>query len=602
MAKEREQHIQELLQSLPDSPGVYKYFSADKELIYVGKAKSLKKRVSSYFNKQQYENRKTALLVSKINHIEFTLVDTEIDALLLENALIKKYQPRYNINLKDDKTYPFIKITNERFPKFYPTRNKVKDGSEYYGPYASVSMMHTITDMIRSTLPTRNCNLNLSESNIKAQKFKVCLEYHIGNCKAPCVGFQSEEDYNHTMAQVRDVLKGNIGKVIVYLKKQMQDASEKMYFEEAALLKKKLDLLENYQSKSTIVSNTIHNVDVFSIAEDERYAFVNFLKVVNGMIIQTQTMEFKRKMDETAAEILEIAIGEIRETYKSNATEVIVPFDLELDDEKITFIVPKAGEKKKLLDLSMKNALYYKKERMDQYEKLNPEVRVERLLGVIRDDLRLKELPRHMECFDNSNFQGAYPVSAMVCFKDGKPSKKDYRHYNVQTVEGPDDFATMYEVITRRYKRLRDEGEPFPQLIIVDGGKGQLSSAVQALKDLGLYGQIAIAGIAKRLEEIYFPDDPLPLHIDKKSETLKVIQQMRDEVHRFGITHHRKRRDKGTLKNELQSIKGIGPETAELLLRELKSVKKIKEASPELLEDIVGKAKARLVLDYFKSS
>ncbi len=602
MAKEREQHIQELLQSLPDSPGVYKYFSADKELIYVGKAKSLKKRVSSYFNKQQYENRKTALLVSKINHIEFTLVDTEIDALLLENALIKKYQPRYNINLKDDKTYPFIKITNERFPKFYPTRNKVKDGSEYYGPYASVSMMHTITDMIRSTLPTRNCNLNLTEANIKAQKFKVCLEYHIGNCKAPCVGFQSEEDYNQTMAQVRDVLKGNIGRVISYLKKQMQDASEKMYFEEAALLKKKLDLLENYQSKSTIVSNTIHNVDVFSIAEDERYAFVNFLKVVNGMIIQTQTMEFKRKMDETAAEILEIAIGEIRETYKSNATEVIVPFDLELDDEKITFIVPKAGEKKKLLDLSMKNALYYKKERMDQYEKLNPEVRVERLLGVIRDDLRLKELPRHMECFDNSNFQGAYPVSAMVCFKDGKPSKKDYRHYNVQTVEGPDDFATMYEVITRRYKRLRDEGEPFPQLIIVDGGKGQLSSAVQALKDLGLYGQIAIAGIAKRLEEIYFPDDPLPLHIDKKSETLKVIQQMRDEVHRFGITHHRKRRDKGTLKNELQSIKGIGPETAELLLRELKSVKKIKEASPELLEDIVGKAKARLVLDYFKSS
>ena len=591
--------LNKIIKNLPDHPGIYKYFDAESKIIYIGKAKNLKKRVASYFNKV-HDNRKTAVLVNKIEHIEFTIVDSEIDALLLENSLIKKHQPRFNILLKDDKTYPSIKITNERFPKFYSMRNRVKDGSEYFGPYANSSMMHTILDLIRTTIPTRNCNLNLSASNIKAQKFKVCLEYHIGNCKGPCVGLQSEEDYLNSIAQIREILKGNIAKVIAFLKQSMNQASVDMHFEKAALMKHKLESLENYQSKSTIVSNSLTNIDVFSLAEDEKYAFVNFLKVVNGMIIQTKTLEYKKMLDESAEEVLEMAIAEVRDTYQSDATEIIVPFEMQLIDARISFIVPKAGEKKKLLDLSFKNALYYKKDRLDQYEKVNPELRVDRLLGVMRDDLRLSELPKHIECFDNSNFQGAFPVSAMVCFKDGKPSKKDYRHYNVQTVEGPDDFATMYEVITRRYKRLRDEHEPFPQLIVVDGGKGQLSSAMQALKDLGLYGQIAMVGIAKRLEEIYYPDDPLPLHIDKKSETLRILQQMRDEVHRFGITHHRSRRDKGTLKNELEAIKGIGPETAEQLLRELKSVKKIKEAPLELLENIVGKAKAKLVADYFK--
>ena len=600
-SNDRSEELNRILKTLPENPGIYKYFDSEQNIIYIGKAKNIKKRVFSYFTKI-HDNRKTSVLVNKIVNIEFTLVDSEIDALLLENSLIKKHQPKFNVNLKDDKTYPSIKITKERFPKFYPTRNRIKDGSEYFGPYANISMMYTIMDLIRSTIPTRNCNLNLSEANIKAHKFKVCLEYHIGNCKGPCEGLQSEEEYLNSIAQIREILKGNISKVLGLLKQSMQQASTEMRFEEAALLKQKLDRLENYQSKSTIVSNTITNIDIFSIAEDEKYAFVNFLKVVNGMIIQTKTLEYKKILDESAEEILERAIAEVRETLESDAAEIIVPFAMELSDPNISFIIPRAGEKKKLLDLSTKNALYFKKERLEQYEKLNPDVRVDRLLGVMRDDLRLKELPRHIECFDNSNFQGAFPVSAMVCFKDGKPSKKDYRHYNVQTVEGPDDFATMYEVITRRYRRLRDEGEAFPQLIIVDGGKGQLSSAVQALKDLGLYGQIPVVGIAKRLEEIYYPEDPLPLHIDKKSETLRIIQQMRDEVHRFGITHHRKRRDKGTLKNELEAIKGIGPETAEQLLRELKSVKKIKEAPLELLENIVGKSKAKMVKAYFDAS
>jgi excinuclease ABC subunit C len=591
-----------MLKQLPDSPGIYKFYDADGQLMYIGKARSLKKRVFSYFNKQQYENNKTQVMVNKIMNIEFTLVDSEIDALLLENSLIKEFQPRYNINLKDDKTYPFLKLTKERFPRLFPTRQWIKDGSEYFGPYASVSMMYTILDLIRSALPIRNCNLNLTDANIKSGKFKVCLEYHIGNCKGPCVALQAEAEYMQTISQIRDVLKGNIGKVISMVKSEMQKASAALNFEEAARLKKQLQILENYQSKSTIVSSHINNVDVFSIADDEKHAFVNYLKVNSGMVVQTQTLEYKKKMEESPKEIMEIAIAEIRQTYKSDSRELILPFELELDDPEIKFVIPKAGEKKQLLDLSLKNALYFKKERLNQYEKLNPDARVDRILTVMKNDLHLKDLPRHIECFDNSNFQGAFPVSAMVCFRDAKPSKKDYRHFNVQTVTGPDDFATMHEVITRRYRRLRDEQQEFPQLIIVDGGKGQLSSAVDALKELGLYGQIPVIGIAKRLEEIYYPEDPLPLHIDKKSETLKIIQQMRDEVHRFGITHHRKRRDKGTLKNELEAIRGIGPESAAALLSELKSVKKIKEAPRELIENIIGKAKAKLVLDYFGRS
>jgi excinuclease ABC subunit C len=594
--------LKQTILSLPETPGVYRYFDKDNKLIYVGKAKSLKKRVSSYFTKNHHENRKTAVMVSKIVRIEFTLVDSEFDALLLENSLIKKHQPRFNINLRDDKTYPFICIKNERFPRIFPTRNPVKDGSDYFGPYASVRIMHTMLDLIKSLYPTRNCTYVLSEANIASLKYKTCLEFQIGNCKGPCENLQSEADYNEGIKQIKNILRGNIDEVLDFLLKEMQDASTQLHFERAAVLKQKYNLLQNYQSKSTIVSKSIHNVDVFSIAYDDFYAFVNYFKVANGMIIQTHTVEIKKKLDETPAELLAYAIVEIRETFHSNSTEIIVPFEPDIEDERLHFSIPKAGEKKKLLDLSYKNAFYAKKEKLDQYDKLNPEVKTERLLTVMKNDLRLQELPYHIECFDNSNFQGKYPVSAMTVFKNGKPSKKDYRHFNVRTVEGPDDFATMREVIHRRYKRAVEEKQALPQLIIIDGGKGQLSSAVESLKELGVYGRVTVIGIAKRLEELYFPDDELPLYLDKKSETLRVIQQIRDEAHRFGITHHRKRRDKGTLQSELDAIQGIGPSTIELLLKELKSVKKIKEAPMELLEQIVGKAKATLIKDYFKKA
>ncbi len=594
--------LKQTILSLPETPGVYRYFDKDNKLIYVGKAKSLKKRVSSYFTKNHHENRKTAVMVSKIVRIEFTLVDSEFDALLLENSLIKKHQPRFNINLRDDKTYPFICIKNERFPRIFPTRNPVKDGSDYFGPYASVRIMHTMLDLIKSLYPTRNCTYVLSEANIASLIYKTCLEFQIGNCKGPCENLQSEADYNEGIKQIKNILRGNIDEVLDFLLKEMQDASTQLHFERAAVLKQKYNLLQNYQSKSTIVSKSIHNVDVFSIAYDDFYAFVNYFKVANGMIIQTHTVEIKKKLDETPAELLAYAIVEIRETFHSNSTEIIVPFEPDIEDERLHFSIPKAGEKKKLLDLSYKNAFYAKKEKLDQYDKLNPEVKTERLLTVMKNDLRLQELPYHIECFDNSNFQGKYPVSAMTVFKNGKPSKKDYRHFNVRTVEGPDDFATMREVIHRRYKRAVEEKQALPQLIIIDGGKGQLSSAVESLKELGVYGRVTVVGIAKRLEELYFPDDELPLYLDKKSETLRVIQQIRDEAHRFGITHHRKRRDKGTLQSELDAIQGIGPSTIELLLKELKSVKKIKEAPLELLEQIVGKAKATLIKDYFKKA
>jgi len=594
--------LKQTILSLPETPGVYRYFDKDNKLIYVGKAKSLKKRVSSYFTKNHHENRKTAVMVSKIVRIEFTLVDSEFDALLLENSLIKKHQPRFNINLRDDKTYPFICIKNERFPRIFPTRNPVKDGSDYFGPYASVRIMHTMLDLIKSLYPTRNCTYVLSEANVAALKYKTCLEFQIGNCKGPCENLQSEADYNEGIKQIKNILRGNIDEVLDFLLKEMQDASTQLHFERAAVLKQKFSLLQNYQSKSTIVSKSIHNVDVFSIAYDDFYAFVNYFKVANGMIIQTHTVEIKKKLDETPAELLAYAIVEIRETFHSNSTEIIVPFEPDIEDERLHFFIPKAGEKKKLLDLSYKNAFYAKKEKLDQYDKLNPEVKTERLLTVMKNDLRLQELPYHIECFDNSNFQGKYPVSAMTVFKNGKPSKKDYRHFNVRTVEGPDDFATMREVIHRRYKRTVEENQALPQLIIIDGGKGQLSAAVESLKELGVYGKVTVLGIAKRLEELYFPDDELPLYLDKKSETLRVIQQIRDEAHRFGITHHRKRRDKGTLQSELDTIQGIGPSSIELLLKELKSVKKIKEAPLELLEQIVGKAKATLIKDYFKKA
>jgi excinuclease ABC subunit C len=594
-----EKKLKNIISILPNSPGVYKYYSSEGELIYIGKAKSLKKRVSSYFNKNQYDDKKTKVLVSRIADIQYTVVDTEFDALLLENNLIKEFKPRFNIDWKDDKSYPFIRLTKERFPKIFPTRNPVKDGSEYFGPYGSVRMMHTILELVRNLYPLRNCNLILSNANIKAGKFKVCLEYQIGNCKGPCEAFQSEESYNTSIEQVRKILKGNVSEVIQYLKKEMAEASTELLFEVAAEAKKKLDILENYQGKSTVVTQVKHDVDVFNIAETEKSAFINFLKVNHGFIIQTQTLEYKKRLNETPQELLETAIAEMRNRYNSKSTEIIVPFNLDIEDDNIKFTEPKSGDKKKLLDLSLKNAIYYKNDRVSQTEKLNPDLKVERVMKQMKEDLRLTELPHHIECFDNSNFQGAYPVSAMVCFRNGKPSKKDYRHFNIKTVEGPDDFASMKEAVTRRYKRMVEENQPLPQLLIVDGGKGQLSSTVDALKEMNLYGKIPVIGIAKRLEEIYYPDDPLPLYIDKKSETLRIIQHMRDEAHRFGITHHRNRRDKGTLVSELTSIKGIGAESAKQLLSQFKSVKRIKEASPESIAAIVGEARAKLVKEYF---
>lgn len=602
MKIEKSTNLSEQIKQLPDTPGVYKYFDVNDELLYIGKAKSLKKRVSSYFNKQHYENRKTAVMVSKIRRIDFILVDSEVDALLLENSLIKEYQPRFNINLKDDKSYPFLKITKERFPRIFPTRKYVKDGSEYFGPYASLKMMYAMLDLIKQLYPLRTCNLSLTENQIRTGKFKVCLEFHIGNCKGPCEALQSEEDYLQNIDQIRKLLKGNLVESVKYLNKLMLEASANWKFEAAARYKNRIDLLENYQSKSTVVSQTIHDVDVFSICEDDKLAFVNFMKVANGMIIQSFTLEYKKTLDESESEILAYAIAEIRNRYHSVSKEIILPFLPDLEEKgDLKFTVPKSGDKKKLLELSLKNAKYHQKEKLEQYEKLNPELKVDRLLHQMKSDLRLKEPPAHIECFDNSNFHGSYPVSACVVFKNGKPSKKDYRHFNVREVEGPNDFATMKEILLRRYARLLEQNETLPQLVVVDGGKGQLSSAVEALKELGIYGKLAVIGIAKKLEEIYYPEDSVPLLIDKRSETLRIIQQMRDEAHRFGITHHRSRRNKGTIQTELTNIKGIGDETAKLLLANFKSVKKIKQANMPELEAVIGKAKALLILEYFKN-
>ncbi|HTI59805.1 excinuclease ABC subunit UvrC [Mucilaginibacter sp.] len=589
----------EALKKIPHKPGVYQFWDTDKELIYIGKAKDLRNRVTSYFNKDTQVNAKTRVLVSKIRNITFTIVDTEIDAWLLENSMIKKHQPRYNVMLKDDKTYPWIIIKNENFPRIFWTRRIVRDGSKYLGPYASVSMMHAILGLIKETYPLRTCNLALTRQNIDAGKFKVCLEYQLGNCKGPCQNYQTEADYEHNIEEIKDILNGKIGAVLRNMKADLDAAVASLNFEAAHKLKRKFDLLENYQSKSTVVNSSITDVDVFNIASDEKYAFVNFLKVMNGTIIQTQTIELKKRLDESDEELLTLAISEFRSRYNSHSKEVIVPFHPDIDDDRIKFTVPKLGEKKKLLDLSHKNVLFFKKEKIDQYEKLNPEVRTERLLTVMMKDLRMNQLPRHIECFDNSNFQGKYPVSAIVVFRDGKPFKKDYRHFNVKTVEGPNDFATMEEAVHRRYRRMLDEGSELPQLIIIDGGKGQLSSAVKSLKLLGIDKQVTVIGIAKRLEELYYPGDQYPLYLDKKSETLKIIQQLRDEAHRFGITFHRKKRDKGTLATELELIEGIGKTSADKLLKYFKSVKKIRNATEEELLEVVTKKQAVAIRSYF---
>ncbi len=589
------------LKNIPQKPGIYQFWSDTEELIYIGKAKNLKNRVSSYFNKDNYRvNAKTRILVSKIRKITFTIVDTEIDAWLLENSLIKKHQPRYNVMLKDDKTYPWIIIKNEKFPRIFWTRRIIRDGSTYFGPYASIGMMHTILGMIKEIYPLRTCTLPLTRENIHSGKFRVCLEYQIGNCKGPCQAYQTEDDYDQSISEIKEILNGKTGSVIRRLKNQLEESVNGLNFELAHNLKQKLDLLDNYQSKSTIVSSSITDVDVFSIATDDKHAFINFLKVMNGTVIQTQTLEIKKRLDESDEELLSLAITEFRSRFDSNSKEIILPFELEIPDSGIKFTVPKLGEKKKLLELSQKNVAYFKRDKLDQYEKLNPELRTDRLLTQMMKDLRLNQLPIHIECFDNSNFHGKFPVSAIVVFKNAKPSKKDYRHFNVKTVEGPDDFATMEEAVFRRYRRLLDEEQSLPQLIVIDGGKGQLSSAIKSLKLLGIDKQVTIIGIAKRLEEIYYPGDQYPLYLDKKSETLKIIQQLRDEAHRFGITFHRKKRNIATLASELESIQGIGKASAEKLLRHFKSVKKIKEAVEVELLEVLNKSQTAALLEFFK--
>lgn len=595
------EHLQLILKTIPDNPGVYQYYDETGKLIYVGKAKNLKKRVTSYFVKE-HDSAKTTILVRKIADIRYLVVDTELDALLLENSLIKKHQPRYNIMLKDDKTYPWLCITNERFPRVFQTRKVIKDGSQYFGPYANVKVMYAVLDMVKKMYPLRNCRLNLSEENIKAKKFKVCLEYHIGNCKGPCEGLQEEADYSEGISHIRSIIKGNVAAVIRNLKEQMQAFSLEMQFEKAQEAKEKIEALEAYQAKSTVVSASITNVDVFSLLSDEKAAYVNFFKIIDGAIIQGHTIEMKKRLDETDEELLELAIVELRERFSSNAPEIVVPFQPSLEIPGVVYTVPQRGDKKHLLELSTRNVMYYRKNKEQQANLVDPERHTKRILATMMKDLRLTEEPRHIECFDNSNFQGDFAVSAMTVFKDARPSKRDYRHFNVKTVVGPDDFATMEEVIYRRYKRVQEENQPMPQLIVIDGGKGQLSAAMTSLEKLGLRGKVAVIGIAKRLEEIYYPDDSVPLYLDKKSETLRIIQQIRDEAHRFGITHHRNKRSKGTIKTELSDIKGISDITAQKLLREFGSVKQLKEKTEEEIAAVAGKAKAKLVWDYFNSN
>ena len=593
------EHIQSILKTLPESPGVYRYYDDANNLLYVGKAKNLKKRVTSYFSKE-HDTFRLRLMVKKIIDIKTIKVDTEMDALILENNLIKSLTPKYNIMLRDDKTYPWILIKNERFPRVFSTRQLKKDGAEYFGPFPSSTTMFILLDLIKQLYPLRTCSFDLSQENIDKHKFKACLEYSIGNCKAPCVGKQTLQDYNESILHIRKIIKGDISFAIRDLKRLMLEHAEKLEFEDAATLKKKIELLEKYQSKSVIVHPSITDTDVFAIISDEKTAYVNYFKVMNGTIIQAQTLEFKKKLDETDEEMLVFAINEIRLRYNSLSKEIFVPFEPELQFENAKYIVPKIGDKKHLLDLCFKNVEAYKREREKQLAIIDPERHTDRIMQQMMKDLRMKEEPRRIEGFDNSNIQGDYAVSAMPVFIDGKPAKKEYRHYNVKTVVGPDDFATMEEVIFRRYSRVIEEGLPLPQLIVIDGGKGQLGAAIMSLRKLNLMGKVTVIGIAKRLEEIYFPGDSIPMYLDKRSETLKIIQHIRDEAHRFGITHHRNKRSRETFKTELSEIKGISDKTAQKLLTELKSVKHIKEATLAELNAIIGNSKASLVYNFFK--
>jgi len=585
------------LSTLPNNPGVYQFYDAEDKILYVGKAKNLKKRVSSYFTKN-HEIGKTRVLVKKIRSIKHIVVPTESDALLLENNLIKKYQPRYNVLLKDDKSYPWICIKNERFPRIFPTRRHIKDGSEYFGPYTSMKTVKTLLDLIKSVYPLRTCNYDLSKEKIASGKYKVCLEYHLKNCKGPCEDYQDVDEYHRQIEEIREILKGNFKSSLQYFKNQMKIFAQEMRFEEAQDIKEKVAVLENYQVRTTIVNPKINNVDVFSIISDEAFAYVNYLQLSHGSIIRSHTLEIKKKLDESDADLLALAIVEIRQRFKSLTREIYVPFSVEVEqDVKIT--IPKLGDKKRILELSERNAKLQRQERFNQIKIMDPDRHTNRLMAQMKKDLRLSEEPRHIECFDNSNIQGTNPVAACVVFKNGKPSKKEYRHYNIKTVDGPDDFASMEEVVFRRYKRLLEEEEPLPQLIVIDGGKGQLSSALKSLDLLGLRGKIAIIGIAKRLEEIYFPGDSIPLYLDKKSESLKVIQFLRNEAHRFGITFHRNKRSAGAISSELEAIEGIGGKTIEDLLKRFKSVKRVKEASLEQLAETVGMARAKKVYESF---
>ncbi len=585
------------LKTLPDAPGVYQFYDREEKILYVGKAKNLKKRVNSYFNKK-HENGKTRVLVSKIISVKHIVVASETDALLLENNLIKKHKPRYNILLKDDKSYPWICIKKEPFPRVFMTRNVIHDGSEYFGPFTSVRMVRALLDLLRELYPLRTCKYDLSPKNISNGKYKVCLEYHINNCLGACEGLQTQEDYDETIAIIRNIIKGHFKVALTQFKALMQDYAAKLEFEEAQQIKEKIDLLAHYQAKSTIINPKISNVSVFSIISDESYAYANFLNITNGAIVQSHTTAIKKKLAETDEAILSIFIVEMRERFKLTSKELYVPFPMPLGNT-IKQTIPKAGDKKHILDLSKRNAMYYRQDKLKQIKLTDPDKHTNRLMLQMQKDLRLPVEPRHIECFDNSNIQGSNPVAACVVFKDGKPSKKDYRHFNIKTVVGPDDFASMEEVVYRRYKRLLDENSPLPNLIIIDGGKGQLSSALKSLDALSLRGKIAIIGIAKRLEELFYPGDSVPLYLYKKSETLKVIQQLRNEAHRFGITHHRNKRSKAAIKTELEAINGIGTKTNLELLKKFKSTKRIKEASLEALQAVIGKAKAQLVFTHF---
>lgn len=593
-------NIELILKTLPENPGVYQFYDKNAKLLYVGKAKNLKKRVNSYFTKS-HDSRRIEVMVKKITDIKHIVVNSEADALLLENNLIKTRRPRFNVMLRDDKTYPWLCIKNERFPRVFLTRRVIKDGSEYYGPFPSLKTVKTLLGLIKGLYQIRTCKYDLSEDKIKAGKYKVCLEYHLGNCLGPCEAYQTEENYNKQIESVRQIVKGNFKNSLKTFKQQMKDKAENLQFEEAEKIKQKIESLERYQSKSTVVNPKISDVDVFSIVSDESFGYVNFLQIVHGAIIRSHTIEIKKKLEEDDKTLLELGIIEIRQRFESQSKEIYVPFEVNLGED-VQVVVPKLGDKKALVDLSQRNAKYFRMERFKTMKIVDPERHTKRLMAQMKEDLRLPNEPRHIECFDNSNIQGSNPVAACVVFKNGKPSKKDYRKFNIKTVDGPDDFASMEEVVYRRYRRLLEEDETLPQLIVIDGGKGQLSSAVKALEKLDLRGKISIIGIAKRLEEIYFPGDSIPLYLDKKSESLKIIQQLRNEAHRFGITFHRQKRSKQAIETELEQIKGIGQKTALNLLKEFRSVKRIKSADETQLSKIVGQAKAKIIKDYFSKN